>query len=342
MKLESELIDLPRLHDGTPFFGIDAVHDSPKSEWVILKGSGELFLVDFDEQSVSSVAKLDESAFDRAKEAVIHVSGDGRFAVVANRYGIKGAVVDLSTGRTTMTLKRDEYRVENCAFPLAFVKRNDRWLLAHATAWNRLDVSDALTGDLLTGRESPKTEEGRPRPPHYLDYFHSALLPSPDYSWIADSGWAWHPVGVVRAWSVDRWLAKNVWESEDGPTAKDLCAQDDWDQPMCWVDNRTLAAWSEDSVDNTDQLVLGFFNVESGERIRRLAVPKGGRMFVEDDRLFVEIRNWTGITVWDIESGDQLLEDRSVHAIRYHRGAKQFWGYRMGATHVISRLCDDG
>jgi hypothetical protein len=42
-------------------------------------------------------------------------------------------------------------------------------------------------------------------------------------------------------------LTENIWESEDGPTAIGLCAQDDWDQPMCWIDNRTLAAWGEDN-----------------------------------------------------------------------------------------------
>ena len=90
-------------------------------------------------------------------------------------------------------------------------------------------------------------------PEHDLDYFHATLLPSPDGKWIADNGWAWQPVGIVRAWSIERWLNENVWESEDGPTAKNLCGQDNWDQPMCWINNRTLAAWGEDTTSEEDR-----------------------------------------------------------------------------------------
>jgi hypothetical protein len=207
-----------------------------------------------------------------------------------------------------------------------------------------LDVSDPATGELLTDRLLPHPEAGKPRPEHNLDYFHGTLLPSPGGTWIADNGWAWHPVGIVRTWSLTRWLNENVWESENGPTARNLCCQDNWDQPMCWIDDRTLAAWGEDqSLENdrpeNDRLVFGFFDVESGKRNRTLDVPVG-RTFADGGRLFVSKFPLTGVKVWNTASGDVLLEDSRVPAFKYHLGSKQFWGFGTRLTHVLSRLSE--
>ena len=339
MRFEIDVIDLPRLYDESPAFDIQPIHSSEKPEWMVLKGSGELVIVDFGDHSIRSVGRVDDMAFDRTQEAMLRVSDDGRFAAIANRRGVKGAVIDLSTGRTTMSIYREDYYAEHCPFPLAFVQKDSQWLLIHATQWNRLDVSDPATGELLTARPSPQLRVGKSRPEHDLDYFHATLLPSPDGRWIADNGWGWQPVGIVRTWSIERWLSENVWESEDGPTAKNLCAQDNWDQPMCWIDNRTLAAWGEDITREDDRLVFGLFDVESGERSRTLSVPVG-RTFVDDGRLFVSKTPWTGVNVWDIASGEALLDDSHVPAVKYHRGTKQFWGFGTRLTHVLGRLTD--
>ena len=69
-----------------------------------------------------------------------------------------------------------------------------RTLVVHATDWNRLDVSDPATGERLTLRDLPQPESGQPRPNRYMDYCHAGLSVSPDYEWIADWGWIWHPV----------------------------------------------------------------------------------------------------------------------------------------------------
>lgn len=339
MRFETHVVDLPYLYDESPAFDIQPIHDSEKSEWMVLKVSGELMIVNFDDRLIRSVGRVDDSAFDRTKETMLQVSDDGRFVAIANRRGVKGAVVDLSNGRTTMSIYREDYYAEHCPFPLAFVQRESKWLLIHATQWNRLDVSDPETGELLTVRVSPQYEIINSRPEHYLDYFHATLLPSPDGRWIADNGWGWHPVGIVRTWSVERWLNENVWESEDGPTAKDVCVQDNWDQPMCWIDNNTLAAWGEDTSSDEDRLVFGFFDVQSGQRKRIFDAPVG-RTFVEGGRLFVSEAPYTGVKVWDIDSGEEILSDSNIPAMKYHRGAKQFWGYGTVRTHVLSRLND--
>src|SRR5436853_2875776 len=97
-----------------------------------------------------------------------------------------------------MYISREIYHSEHCPFPLAFVQHNTKWLLIHATQWNRLDVSDPATGELLTVRPSPQLEADKSRPEHDLEYFHATVLPSPEGRWIADNGWGWQPIGIVR------------------------------------------------------------------------------------------------------------------------------------------------
>src|ERR1700679_2048589 len=59
MRFKIEVIDLPRLYDESPAFDIQPIHSSKKSEWLVLKGSGELVIVDFGDRSIRSVGRVD-------------------------------------------------------------------------------------------------------------------------------------------------------------------------------------------------------------------------------------------------------------------------------------------
>lgn len=89
MHFEIEVIDLPWLYDESPAFDIQPIHGSKKSEWMVLKGSRELVVVDFRDRSVRPAGKVDDAAFERTQEAMLRVSGDGRFAAVANRRSVR-------------------------------------------------------------------------------------------------------------------------------------------------------------------------------------------------------------------------------------------------------------
>lgn len=84
----------------------------------------------------------------------LHVSRCGRFVAVVDDYGSGVPVVDLSTGRATMTLNGGDYCAHVVPFALAFAEHDGVPVVIHRTAWNRLDVSDPATGRLLTERES--------------------------------------------------------------------------------------------------------------------------------------------------------------------------------------------
>ena len=172
----------------------------------------------------------------------LHVSASGLFAAVVNDYGRFGEVIDLRAGRVTMALDNGGGDAETVPFSLAFARHHGRNVVIHRTAWNRLDVSDAATGRLLTAREPASCRSGEPRPDHYLDYFHGALHLSPDGARIFDDGWFWQPAGYPAAWELAAWLDGNAWESEDGPTRIEFCWLEYWDRAFTWIGSHRVAS----------------------------------------------------------------------------------------------------
>ena len=312
------------------------------SVWVVLTAAGDLVRFDLDDRAATLLASApialarepipepppeltdhgewrERQAATRAPRA-LHLSRDGRFAAIVAVHGSLGEVIDLRRGVATMRLDRGDSHVWACRFSCAFLERDGRTLLVHPTAWNRLDVSDPATGELLTPRGGTSYRRGEGYPPHYLDYFHGALAVSPSGAWIADDGWVWHPTGILRSWSVEAWLNGNVWESEDGPSVRALCARDYyWDKPICWVGETALAVSGIGSDD--DHIIPGtrVFDVKSGAEQLAFAGPDGELFY--DERLFSS--NPDGLQVWDPSTGERLARLEGFRPTRHHPSARE-------------------
>ena len=261
-------------------------------------------------------------------------------AAVVNPLGSRGVVVDLTSGAVTMRMERGSYHTEQSRFPVSFINLNGQLLLVHATAWNRLDVSDPRTGKLLTERGPTSYRTGETQPARYLDYFHAGILPSPKGKWIADNGWIWHPVGAVRTWSVQKWVDGNVWESEDGPSLRTLCWRDYfWGKPLCWLDDLTLAVWGYGDDDEFVIPAVRIFDVASGKQSRWFAGPVGE--MVVDAYLFA-FSEEQGTTVWNEKTGERLHTEPGLKPTCYHPGAKAFISLLPDGKFQISRLEGEG
>ena len=274
------------------------------------------------------------------KPLELHLSDDGRFSAVVERFGRFGRV--FSDRRKTMDLDRGDYRPETCVFPVAFVVHNGRTLLVHGTDWNRLDVSDPGTGALLTERGPTVCTDIDDVPPHYLDYFHAGLSVSPNGRWIADDGWYWHPLGELRIWSLDTWLDENVWESEDGLSIQTLTRRVYlWDVPNVWIDDDRLAFWGEgdDSDAMTDAVRL--YDATLRREVQAFPGPSVSPAqswsedaartgwLAYDGRLFaVSPENGTG--VWDLATGELLYRDPAFAPRRYHSRHREFLSWEEG------------
>lgn len=292
------------------------------SRWIAILVSGQIAQIDLAHGSAKPLVKVPQTDLVFSDKVTLHLSPQNRFAAVVNEREASGVVIDLETGYVTMPLNRGSYHPEQTPFPAVFFQSDDRILLVHGTDWNRLDISDPQTGQLLTDRNPTSYGRGEPRPEHYLDYFHGLPVISPDVEWIIENGWIWGPAGISRLWSLRRWITKNSWESEDGDSVKYLTFRHyHWNAPLCWVDNKTIGIWGFGDDDLAMTPAVQLFNAETGERFRWFAGPKEGALYF-DQYLFSTSKE--GTDVWDIDTGERLLHEPDLTPIDYHPETHQF------------------
>lgn len=309
-----------------------AVAGTPRG-WLLLDDRGRIWAGDATLSSYRIVVQVEsprepEPDGNRKLRRRLHVSADGRFAAVVNDFGRYGQVIDLGRGRRTLELDGGDYHPEQVPFSVAFAEHQGRTVVIHRTAWNRLDVSDAATGRLLTDRTPPEYRTGEQRPEHYLDYFHGALHVSPGGRWIADDGWVWSPVGLPVVWDLHRWLGTNVWESEDGPTWRSLCQRAyHWRVPMCWIGGDLLAVSGIGGDDLAMLAGVRIFDVATGAELHTFPGPQG-ELFSSGRRLFAAAPE--GLTVWDPFTGELTGRVPGFVPAVHHRGLHELAEVRDG------------
>jgi hypothetical protein len=320
----------------TPILSIKPERGVQLPRWIAVIASGHILQIDFSDGTVKQLVEIPETALQLTEPVALHLSHDNRFAAVVNNREPLGVVIDLSTGIVTMKLNRGGYHPEQTPFPVAFFESDNKVLLIHGTAWNRLDISEALTGQLLTDRESPRYEQSKPLPEHYLDYFHALPVISPDAEWVVEDGWVWHPVGASRKWNLRRWSNENVWESEDGASLTYLTWRAyHWNAPLCWIDNKTIAIWGFGDDDLAMTPAVQLFDAETGQHLRWFAGPEKGDLYF-DDYLFSTSSK--GTDVWDIDTGERLLHEPDLTPINYHPDTRQFLSLLPDGTFRLSQL----
>jgi hypothetical protein len=271
----------------------------------------------------------------RCAERPLHASPGGDFAAIVNDYGRYGSIIDLRSGQVTLALDGGNYHPETVPFSFTFAQVKGRVVAIPRTAWNRLDISDSSTGGLLTARSPTSYQRGEDRPAHYLDYFHGALHISPNSVRIVDDGWVWHPVGIPATWSLEQWASDNVWESEDGPTRKPICARDYyWDHALAWLDDKRIAVGGLGGDDKDMIDGVRIFDVSlpgcPGPGCRAdwpwpaelTAFPgPAGSFFVDGQCLFSS--DQSGLSRWDSNDGSRTGYLQGFNPTHHHRGARE-------------------
>jgi hypothetical protein len=318
---------------------IAPINQERRSVWLMLAESGAIIRWDADTGDRLHLVSVDVPAEPDQQSQVwsaprrrLHVSGNGNFVAVVNDYGRYGQVMDLRSGKVTLTLDGGQYHPETVPLSFAFAEAPGRVIAIHRTAWNRLDVSDPATGELLTDRDPTSLRHGNK---HYLDYFHGALYVSPGGAHIVDDGWVWHPSGIPSAWSINRWLSENVWESEDGPTKMYLCQRAYyWNEAITWIDEKCVAVGG---VGDDDILMIDgvrIFDITSppdldashstgtgsARELKAFAGPTGA-FFSDGTWLFSSDK--TGLSRWDLADGARTGQIPNFQPTRRHRGANE-------------------
>ncbi|WP_165069702.1 hypothetical protein [Paludisphaera rhizosphaerae] len=322
--------------------GVEAVgviSMSAEGEFILLSSEDLVYRINPRRCETSRLTALPDWPSTTRQSLAVHVSPRGEWAAIVERRGQFGVVLDLIDRRTTMRLDRGDYYPEQSDFPVAFFEHDGEPRLVHATDWNRLDVSDPRDGRLLTERAPTSYARGEPCPVHYLNYFHGRLTMSPDGRRIAEDGWVWHPAGVVAAWSLDRWLHENPWESEDGSSRRNLTHRVYfWGGPLCWIDDRTLAVWGFGNDDENLIPAALLFDAETGDRIGWFPGPIGEFAF---DRFLFSFTAEHGTSAWDVSTGERVAHDPGFSPTVYHPGIGGFLTIRADGEIDVHRLAVD-
>lgn len=294
------------------------------SVWLLLSEDGGLLRYDADSATASRLAEVrlpDEPENtvpfrDMTVRRRLHASGSGRFAAVVHDYGRYGQVIDLRTGQVTLRLDGGCHHCNTVPFALAFTEAAGRTLVVHRTAWNRLDLSDAETGDLLTPRKPG------PGLAHMLDYFHGALAVSPSGTRIADDGWVWHPHGVPSVWNLRNWIAGKTWEAEDGATRKELEYRGYyWNNPQCWIDERRIAISGIGGIrSKTISAGVRIFDAVWRRELRELPEARGA-LFAASGTLYAAAPD--GMESWNPDTGVRLGTVPGFVPTHHHTGAAE-------------------
>jgi hypothetical protein len=330
LSFEHEMVRMPNAALGGRLRDLVALPGSDASRWVAVTTGGRLAVIDLGAKEAAPVAELDGAGVDAADhELEVVASPDGTLAAVVEARGSSGVVVDLASGDITMLLERGE-PARAARFPITFAQVGGRLVLIAASAWNRLDAYDPRTGEPLTRRPAAEAHQ------HQLEYVSSGLAVSPGGRWLVDNGFTAEGAGLVSAFALEPWLAGNPWEAEDGPSKRYLCQRwDYWDGPLAWLDGGTLAVFGYGPSRASMIPAVILFELATGEPLRWFPGPQGPLVF---DRHLFSLGD-TGVSVWDVASGERLLHDAGFQPLRYHPDARHFLTTNPDADlFVVSRL----
>jgi hypothetical protein len=238
---------------------------------------------------------------------------------------IVGPQAALSSG---VALDRGVYHVQQTPFPMAFIRIDGQFLLAHATGWNRVDLSDPAAGALVTPQQFHAAEP-RGRPAHYLDYFYGALYPSPDGGLIVTDGWVRHPVGMPRVWDTaaggtsmstkPRTASRPAACGRSAATGIIRCAGSmtpGWLSAGIGADNEAMIPGVE------------IYDARSATLLASFAGPVGP-LHCERERLFASSPR--GLQIWDVRTGAQTGTVPGLALVRYHAGSHELAAIDDGA-----------
>jgi hypothetical protein len=347
IRTRAEPFDLQLLKTDLPtgvgkIVDISPVLGEGRAHWLLLAEDGLITRFDADTgewdrlERANLCPEPDHKPFcGRIVKPRLHASPGGDFASIVNDYGHYGQVIDLRSGRVTLSLDGGVYHSNTVPFSFTFAQIKGRVVAIHRTAWNRLDMSDPSTGNLLTDRNPTSYRSEEDRPLHYLDYFHGAIYLSPNSVRILDDGWVWHPFGIPTTWDLEPWISENVWESEDGPTRKNLCARAYyWDHAMTWLDDNRIAigGLGDDDEDMIDGVRIFDVSLTEDGRVRwrcdwfwprELTAFSGpaGSFFSDGQSLFSS--DLSGLSRWDVNDGFRTGYLQGFQPTHHHRGARE-------------------
>lgn len=326
-----------------------------KMELVILCKSKNIFLFDFqtNESKLFTTLKfLNEYSEDLFKyfeltdnpKETLQIGSYQDYICIVQKYGQDGVVLKLDNPNFIKKLYRGDYCVEHCTFPIAFYENENQTFLIHGTDWNRLDITNLETDELLTDRIVDYETKS-----NYLDYFHSSLLMSPDAEHFTSNGWVWSPYDIITVYQTEKFIQ----EFEISNTKIDFEQVDgyNWDRPLCWIDNSTVGIGynkkeaNEGKGDFPSEIV--FLDILENKIVERIVFSgfafsdygavEGELFFDSSSKHFIGLNKQSGLLIADI-NGKEIYKDSTLTSHKYSPKYKLL--YRMNYENQLMEITE--
>ncbi|MEP6903158.1 MAG: hypothetical protein ABJA66_15525 [Actinomycetota bacterium] len=296
-------------------------------EAIIICKSGNIFLYDIETNSKTLFTQLSFNPY----QLNLQIYSFQNYVCIVQKNGTLGMVIDLSNPNFQKLLKRGDYCVEHCLFPIAFYSNENQTFLIHGSDWNRLDITCLENDELLTNRiVDYKTKS------NYFDYFHSSLLVSPDAKHFTSNGWVWSPYDQITIYSIEKFLQ----EFEMSHISIDFEPVDgyNWDRPLCWINNTTLGIGynkkegGESKADFPSEIV--FVDILEKKIINRIefngfafsdyGAVIGELFFDAEAEHFIAVNKQTGLLITNL-NGNEIYKDEKLTSHKYSTRHQLFY-----------------
>lgn len=344
MKIKTQTIKIDN-KDGV--FDI-ALSNTNKESLYLLNKKLELLKIDLKDGKTVFTKKIEKGKLTVESSIKIELCPNDQYLCITNTTGQFGQVYDIEKEVIVMELDRKDYHTKQTIFPIAFIQKENRTLLIHATDWNHIEVTDLKEQKLLTKRQNEYESE------FYLDYFYGELHLSPSKNKLLSSGWVWQPASVFKSIDLQNWLDKNVQEPELYNNGNHVVMSYYWDRALCWMDDSTIGFLydpKEEGLDEEDYTELkldkdknyiAIYDTTESKEIRYLEINQYSKneyseatydckLFFEKHFIFNSKSN--GVTIYDTETGSPIYENRDLYFDKYNEALSVL--YHLNTDHSI-------
>ncbi|MDQ3634207.1 MAG: hypothetical protein M3405_06815 [Acidobacteriota bacterium] len=326
-----------------------------KLELVIICKSKNIFLLNLKTKESDLLTTLDFpleysedlfSYFESTgnKKELLSIQSFQNYICIVQKYGQNGIVLNLKNPNFRKELKRGDYCVEHCTFPIAFYENDNQTFLIHGTDWNRLDITNLETDKILTERIVDYETSS-----NYFDYFHSSLLMSPDAKHFTSNGWVWSPYDIITVYQTEKFIQE--FEMSNTKINFEIVDGYNWDRPLCWVNNTTLGIGYNKKEDEEIKGIypseIIFVDILKNEMIKRIefegfafsdyGAVEGELFFDSSSKHFIGLNKQSGLLITD-SNGKEIYKDSNLTSHKYSQKHKLL--YRMDYENQFMKITE--
>lgn len=298
-----------------------------------------------------------DGGFDPTAKSSFYIMDN--YIVIANDYKTHAFLLNMQESYF-LRLQRKDYHAAHSKFPIALFKGEDGTpFMIYSNAWNRVDIVNIQTRQILTADKSLIEEGAEERHlnfyntheeankrlwPNELDYFFGEILVSPNNKTFVSAGWAWGSFELHMAFDMKDFL------SNHRVNADTIFQGEHLGRKVCFKDSDTIAIPFHAELDDIDdyinneykdwQIALYSISDQKAKGIvpeEKWNLGKTNIEYIADMNCFLIFDETIGVAAFD-ESGKTLLHEEELKPVCYSSKYNQLISFDKNNVNVY-KIC---